>query len=101
MYARMVTAGIKPERVNEAVQRWRETVAPSVQQREGFISARLLIRRDAGKIVSIGLWETEADFQATIEWNREQVATFTDFFTEPPVVDGYEVVAEVVVKDEK
>jgi aminoglycoside 6-adenylyltransferase len=29
------------------------------------------------------------------EWNKAQIAKFTDFFTDPPSVEGYEVVVEV------
>jgi heme-degrading monooxygenase HmoA len=68
---------------------------PSVQQQKGFRSVRLLVDRQKGKIASLGLWETEADFQATIEWNQEQVAKFAGLFITSPEVGGYEVVVEV------
>jgi hypothetical protein len=45
--------------------------------------------------MSMGLWETEAELQATVEWNKEQVAKFASLFTAPPVVEHYEVAAEM------
>jgi hypothetical protein len=56
---------------------------------------RLLVDRENGKIASLGLWETEADFQATVSWNQEQIARFTGLFSSPPEVNGYEVLLEV------
>jgi hypothetical protein len=46
--------------------------------------------------MSVGLWETEADFQATVTWNQEQIAKFAELFaaTAPPVVEQYELAVE-------
>lgn len=45
--------------------------------------------------MSIGLWETEADFQTSVAWNAAQLAKFAALFATPPVVDHYELAAEV------
>jgi heme-degrading monooxygenase HmoA len=95
MYARLVTGSIPPDKLNDAIQLWRDSVLPSVQQRKGFKGVRLLVDRKNSKIASLGLWETEADFQSTVEWNQGQVAKFVGLFTVPPNVEGYEVVVEV------
>lgn len=94
MYARLVTGFIHPDKLDEAIQLWREEVFLSVQRRPGFRSVRLLVDRKAGKVASMGLWETEADFQATVAWNQGQVAKFAGLFSAPPEVGGYEVVVE-------
>jgi heme-degrading monooxygenase HmoA len=95
MYARLVTGSIPSDRLEEAVQLWRDQVLPSVRQQKGFRGVRLLVDRKNGKIASLGLWETEADFQATVEWNQGQIAKFVSLFLTPPDVGGYEVVVEV------
>jgi heme-degrading monooxygenase HmoA len=95
MYARLVLAATDPERVGEAVRLWKAEVLPSVQQQQGFKGVRLLVDRQNGKIASMGLWETEADFKATEAWNQGQVAKFASFFTSPPEIGGYEVVVDV------
>jgi steroid delta-isomerase-like uncharacterized protein len=95
-YARLVTGQIAPDKLDEAIRLWQESVAPSVKQQKGFKSARLLVERKTGKVASMGLWETEADFQGTVEWNQAQLAKFAGLFTVPPSVEGYEVVAEVL-----
>ena len=84
MYARLVTGSIAPDQLDETIHLWRETVAPSVKQQPGFRSARLLVQRKTGIVASMGLWETEADLQGTVEWNQEQIAKFASFFSTPP-----------------
>jgi heme-degrading monooxygenase HmoA len=94
MYARLVIGSIPFDKLDEAVQIWRDHVLPSVQQQKGFRSVRLLVDRKNGKIASLGLWESEADFQATVSWNEKQVARFAGLFSSPPEVNGYEVLLE-------
>ena len=49
-----------------------------------------------GKGISISLWETEEDAIANEQsgYYQEPIAKFKDFFTAPPVQEGYEVVVE-------
>lgn len=95
MYARLVIGSIPPDKLDEAIQLWQNEVLLSVQQQKGFKNVRLLVDRERGKIASLGLWETEADFQATVKWNESQVAKFMGMFAAPPDVGGYEIVVEV------
>jgi len=70
---------------------------PAARQQKGFKSGRLLVDRKTGKITSVGLWETEADIQASGEGSaylQEQLAKFASLFTAPPVVEHYEVAVE-------
>ena len=97
MYARIVTAQVSLEKLNEGIQLWKDSVMPAVKAQKGFKSGRLLVDRKTGKIVTVGLWETEADIQATGEGSvflNEQLAKFTSLFTAPPVVEHYEVAVE-------
>jgi quinol monooxygenase YgiN len=95
MYARMNTATILPNKLDEAIRLWKESVAPTTRQQKGFINVRLFVDRSAGKIRTIGLWQTEADFQGSVAWNQAQVDKFASLFASPPTVEGYEFVAEV------
>lgn len=95
MYARLVTGSIPSKKLDEAIQIWRSSVLPSVRDQRGFHTVRLLVDRENGKIASMALWETEADFQATVAWNQEQIAKFSLLFIMPPEVSGYELVIEV------
>ncbi len=97
MYARVVTAQVSPDKVEEGIRLWRDSVMPAARQQKGFKSGRLLVDRKTGKITSVGLWETEADIQASGEGSaylQEQLAKFASLFTAPPVVEHYEVAVE-------
>jgi heme-degrading monooxygenase HmoA len=94
VYARLVTGSVAPEDLDACVRLWQETVAPSARAQRGFRGARLMVDRATGQIASMGLWETEAHFQGTVEWNQAQIARFTRLFTSAPTVSGFEVAAE-------
>jgi len=95
MYARLVTGKVVPHRLDEVVRLWHENVAPSAKKQKGFRSARLLVDGRLSKIVSIGLWDSKADFERTIGWNDGQLRGFVGLMAGPPTVEGYEVVGEV------
>ena len=97
MYARVTSVQVSPDKVDEAIRLWRDSVMPAAKQQKGFKSGRLLVDRKTGKAVSIGLWGMEADVQATGEgsaYMQEQLAKFASLFTAPPVIEHYEVAAE-------
>ena len=95
MYARVVSGSIPPDKIDEAVHLWQESVAPTAKQQHGFKKARLFVERKIGKVTSMGLWETEADVLASAQWNQDQVAKFARLFAAPPNIELYELAAEV------
>lgn len=99
MHARVVTARIASQDVDEAIRLWHETVAPSARQQPGFRNARFLVDRRTGAIASMGVWATEADLVASVGWNRGQLDRFAGLFTEEPVVGLYELVGDVLAPD--
>jgi heme-degrading monooxygenase HmoA len=93
MYARVTDLPIKPERVEEAIELYRKSVVPAAKAQKGFICIYLLTDRSTGNGMAISFWKTEKDCLAN-EHNRyyqEQLAKFLDFFSSPPIRDGYEV----------
>jgi hypothetical protein len=95
MYVRLVTGFIPAGKLDHAIELWRTEVLSSVQQQAGFRNVRLFVDRESGKIGSMGLWETRADFEATVAWNEREVAKFTSLFDEPPTVEGFDLVVKV------
>ena len=96
MYARVVSGSARPDQLDELIQLWQDSVAPSVKTRKGFKSARLLVDRHTGRAMSVGFWAAQPDVQETSEWNRAQVAKFMELFIAPPSVEeNYEIVVEV------
>jgi quinol monooxygenase YgiN len=94
MYARVITARIEPRHLDDAISLWQEEVAPSVRQQKGLISARLFVDREGGEVLSMGLWQTRADFDATVEWNNGQLAKFVALLSGEPQVRGFDLAAE-------
>jgi heme-degrading monooxygenase HmoA len=97
MYARAVTLHVSPDKLDEVIQIFRDSVIPAARQQTGFRSGRLLVNRQTGKAISVGLWETEADLQASGQGStylQEQLAKAASLVTAPPVVEQYEVAVE-------
>lgn len=98
MYARVTSTQISPESADEAIQLWQESVMPEVQQQKGFKGAYLLANRKVGTGVTITLWETEADAQASGEGSpifQQSMAQFARYMTAAPVIEQFEVAAAV------
>jgi len=96
-FARLTITQSKIESFDEMVKLFSESVVPAAKSQKGYIGILLLTDRTTGKAISIALWESEEDAIANEEsgYYQEQVAKFKDYFTAPPVREGY----EVTVKD--
>ncbi len=93
MYARIVIVQFQPDKLDQAISIFRDSVIPAAKQQKGFISLTLLTDHSTGKGLSVGLWETEADLKAN-EANgyfKEQLAKVGSLFAAPPVREAYEV----------
>jgi heme-degrading monooxygenase HmoA len=96
VYARVVRGEIPTDRLDEAIRLWQESVGPSAKRQSGFRGARLMVDRNAGKVLSIGLWESEPKVWESVGWNQEQIAKFAALFSGPPTVEeDYELAAEI------
>lgn len=93
MYARVTEINIKPERIEEGIELYRTSVVPAAKSQKGFVGVYLLTNRPTGQGLAITFWKTEKDCLAN-EHNRyyqEQLAKFLDFYSSPPIREGYEV----------
>ena len=96
MYARVVTVHIQPDRLDEVIQVFRDSISPVAKQQKGNKGGYLLTDRKTGKAISVALWETEADMEAgeTGDYLREQIAKVASAFTAAPVAEHFEVSVE-------
>ena len=95
MFARVrITSGL-PEKVDDGIHHFRETVVASYKNVAGFKGAYLLVNRKSGKVVGITLWDTEANMQATDKTSERLRAAGSQVVsgTTPPP-DEYEVVVQ-------
>jgi heme-degrading monooxygenase HmoA len=53
MYARVLTVQVQPDKGEEAIAIFRNSVIPAAKQQKGFISLMLLTDRSAGKGLTV------------------------------------------------
>jgi len=94
MFARLTTAQIQVDKIDRVIKIYEESVVPAAKLQKGYKSICLFLDRKTGKVVSLALWESEEDALANEEnlYYQEQVAKFINFYTKPPIREGYEVV---------
>ena len=98
MYARVVIVQLTPGRTDQAITIFNESVLPAARTQQGFRGAYLLTDHHTGKFISVSLWETETDLNASEAsgYYQEQVAKFAGVgvFAGAPVRETYQVSAQ-------
>ncbi len=61
MWARVTTGHFQPDKLDEAIRLYRDSVMPEARQQRGFKGAMFLVDRSEGKTLAIYLAENEAD----------------------------------------
>jgi quinol monooxygenase YgiN len=93
MHVRVTRVQIQPDKVDEAIRIYQESVVPAINQQAGFRSTQLINDRASGVGMAITVWESEAAMQAS-EANgfyQEQVAKFAPLLSSPPVREVFEL----------
>ena len=93
MYARLTIVQSKPDLIDEIAKIYEDSVIPAAKSQKGFRGAYLLSDSKSGKGVSITLWDSEEEAIANEKsgYYQDQVNIFKEYFTAPPVREGYEV----------
>ncbi len=93
MFARLTIVQMKTDKMDETIKIFEDSVVPAAKSQKGSRGAYLLTDRKTGKGISISLWDSEEDAIANEQsgYYQEQVGRFKDFFTAPPVQEGYDV----------
>jgi heme-degrading monooxygenase HmoA len=94
MFARFTIVQVKPEKIDETIKLYEESVVPNAKEQKGYQGIYLFTDRSTGKGYSISLWDSEEDAVANEQsgYYKEQVNRFMEYFAAPPVQEGYEVV---------
>lgn len=97
MYARVTIVQVLPEKREESIGLFRDSVVPAAKQQQGFKGALMLTDPATGNGMSISLWETEDDMRAgeTSGYFQEQAAKFAPLLAGTPTLEGYEVNVQV------
>jgi len=93
MHARSGTLYPRSDRFDYVLQLMRDSVAPAAQREAGFTGMLIMNNRQAGTIVGITLWESEADMRASAkgEYLQEQVSRVITYLRRPPEFEDYEI----------
>ena len=96
MYARVTSGQLHPDKIDQAIRMYQESIVPALKHAKGFTSLLALTDRATGKGLVIALWETEAAMQAsqTSGLYQEQVAKLAHLLVSMPSVETYEVTVQ-------
>ena len=93
MYARVITANVKPDKLNEFSAAFNELVLPDASQERGFKGIYMLQDTTQSRIVGVVLWETEADAQASIEgFQKRRLPKLAPYLAGQPTAETLEVI---------
>ena len=97
MHARVVTGQFEPDKMEEAIQIYRDSIMPVTKQQKGFKGAIFLTDKDTHKSISITLWETQEDLREgmTSGYYREQSGKLIDIQELSPDMEQFEVSVQV------
>ncbi|MFH1037985.1 MAG: antibiotic biosynthesis monooxygenase [PVC group bacterium] len=92
MYAQLITISIKPDKIDEFRELYEEYINPEIKVQKGYRNFYLLIDRERSKAISVTIWESRKDAEASEEVNLylEQRASYP-LYREAPVREGFEV----------
>ncbi len=91
MYVRAATVQVQPEKMQELIDLFKDTMAPVIEAKKGFQGQYLMTDAGSGRALTFSFWETEEDVLAT-EYLPEQVrAKFGSVFAGHPDYDDYEL----------
>ncbi len=93
MIARVTTVQVSLDKVAEAANIFQNSVLPAAKAQQGFRTGYMLTDTASGKGMSVTIWDSLADLQASEAsgFYQEQVAKFAPMLTAPPTREVYEV----------
>lgn len=97
MHARVVTGQFEPDKIEEAIRIYRDSIMPVTKQQKGFKGAIFLTDTNTRKSLSITLWETEDDLKAgmTSGYYRDQSGKLADIQEISPDMEHFKVSVQV------
>ncbi len=93
MYARVTTFHLGVKFMEEATKVYEESIIPAAKEQQGFKNAFFLTNRNAGKFVSITVWES-IDFALANQksgYFLAQVEKLEKFQVVKPEIEGFAV----------
>jgi heme-degrading monooxygenase HmoA len=99
MFARLVTAHVKPGRFDLLTRKFEEKVIPTLRKQYGFRDEISFWDADKGESVAISFWETEADERKYAKDLYPEILTsLSDNFEGTPEIRRFEVANSTMYK---
>ena len=97
MYARSTTSPLQPGKTAEAFGIFSDSIIPAAKKQQGFKGSLWLTDTTTNKVITITLWETEANLKAseTNGYYREQIAKFSPVLAGTTTREVYEAVVNM------
>ncbi|MCF8262254.1 MAG: hypothetical protein K9J12_15885 [Melioribacteraceae bacterium] len=95
MYARLTTFHIPISKTDEAVDIYKNSIIPAAENQEGFVEAYFLINKNAGKFISMTVWQ-DVEFAVANQktgYYQAQIDKLAHLQVVSPEIEGYEVAA--------
>ena len=96
MYVRAATVQVTSGKMQEAIDIYNNSVS-DLKAQKGYQGAYLMTDAASGKVLSISIWESEADMLAGESiggYYQQQVGKFAFVFAGTPTLDHYELSSE-------
>jgi quinol monooxygenase YgiN len=96
MFARIAKFQITPDKLDEAINTYQDSIIPDVRAQKGYHSSYLLVDRAAAHAVSVAFWDSKEDMMATEESGavKEWISRFNEYLAKPITTERYEVCAQ-------
>ena len=93
IHARVVTFRVRDGNLDEVLRITREVVIPAAERQDGFVAFFVMSDQEASRVVSITMWETEAEMLASErgEFLQEQFSRVIALLRGPPLIERYRV----------
>jgi heme-degrading monooxygenase HmoA len=71
MHARSGAFQLSPDKVDDAIQAFKDEQLPKYQRQSGYKGFTLLANRETGRVIGISFWETDSDLHSADELGRQ------------------------------
>ena len=93
MYARLTRMQVRVERADHLIKIFNESILPAAKSQKGYCGLFLFVNKKTGEATSLSFWQSEDDCLASEDnhYYQEQLVKVMNYFTSPPVREGYPV----------
>jgi heme-degrading monooxygenase HmoA len=94
--ARFIAAGLHPGNIDTVVSLFENVVMHAATEQRGFRRGLLLVNRVTDRVISVGLWHSEANLHASerVGYLSQQIGNFVQMVTEPITPETLAVMVE-------